>query len=247
MAAATQARHLTQRGSHAADRPALPKILAGTKWYRGTVIVGHGDRMMAYPANGFNSPLTAAQGGPLQVPGADANGGLRLIAKEPHVRFVQTLVVGPQPIMVTVLDAGSTLDIDVLGEIGDTANEIVRAIQAHAMASSLVAVASTGTGLGAAVAFGPATAVPFVRLLGLACGDVDATADVADVDVANIFDYPYTVRRGVLGLELETATTALPGRKSVLDNQTITENFAPLLLPIFCDEIDNGLAFCRFE
>ena len=46
MAAATKARSVTQRGTSGADRPGLASILAGTKWFRGTVLVGHGSRMM---------------------------------------------------------------------------------------------------------------------------------------------------------------------------------------------------------
>ena len=40
---------------------------------------------------------------------------------------------------------------------------------------------------------------------------------------------------------------SVPATKYIVDNQTITENYAALLLPIFCDEIDDGLGFCRFE
>ena len=169
MSAATNFRHITDRGGESFDRPALASILAGTKWYR-----AHNDVLRA------------------------------------------------------------------------SADTVTYAMRGNAEVSGLVDVAFTGTGAGIVGAFGSATAVPFVRLLGLANGDVDNSASVADVDVDNVNDYPYTVRRGVLGLEI-AAAMSLPGPKFVTDNQTITENYAALLLPIHCDEIDDGLGYCLFE
>lgn len=246
MSAATQIRKIVQRGSAGADIPGLAKILAGTKWYRGSILVGHGDRMMVYPTGGFNNADTAAAGGPLQVPGTDANGGLRLIAKSPNVRFRMNVAGAGTAVSVAVIDAGTTEDVVVTANTGVIAVEAQRAIKAHTHASSLVDVAVTGTGLGAVADFATETAVPFVRLLGLANGDVDASADSSDVDVDDPIDYPYTIRRGVLGL-MPDAAFSLSGRKYVTDNQTVTENYAALKLPIFCDEVDDGLAFCRFE
>lgn len=245
MSAATQFRHITERS--ASDRQALASILAGTKWYRGTIVVGHGTRMMAYPTGGFNNANTPTAGGPLQVAGADANGGLRLIAKQPNVRFQMNVSGAGTAVTTTVVDAGTTQDVTVTANTGVIANEVQRSILGNAHAASLVQVGTTGTGAGAVANFGTETAVPFVRLLGLANGDIDASADVADVAIDNPCDYPYTVRYGVLGLEMAAAMSAIPGPKFVTDNQTVTENYAALLLPINCDEIDDGLAFCRFE
>lgn len=249
MSAATQIRKIVQRGSAGADIPGLAKILAGTKWYRGSILVGHGDRMMVYPTGGFNNANTATAGGPLQVPGADGNGGLRLIAKEPGVRYVQQgSGAGSAVSSITVTDTGTTRQIYVSMNLSATAATVARALLAHAEASKLVDVGFTGTGGGIVADIGLVTpeSVPFVRLLGLANGDVDATADSSDVDVADPIDYPYTIRRGVLGL-VPDAAFSLSGRKYVTDNQTVTENYAALKLPIFCDEVDDGLAFCRFE
>lgn len=246
MAAATKARSVTQRGTSGADRPGLASILAGTKWYRGTIIVGHASRMMAYPTGGFNNANTAAAGGPLQVAGSDADGGLRLIAKQPNVRFVNTVSGAGTAITVTVVDGGTTLDVTVTCNTSVIARDAARAILGHAHAASLVDVGFTGTGGSAVSDFSTPTAVPFVRLLGLANGDIDASADVTDQTIENPHDYPYTVRRGVLGV-VPDASMSVPATKYIVDNQTITENYAALLLPIFCDEIDDGLGFCRFE
>jgi hypothetical protein len=245
MSAATKFRHITDRGGESFDRPALASILAGTKWYRGTVVVGHGSRMMAYPTNGFNNANTPTAGGPLQVAGADGNGGLRLIAKRPNVRF--ELATGAAA-SVIVTDTGATQTVSVVvvtADDSDLANSVVAAVRAHAAASQLLDIVATGNGSSVVGTQVPID-VPFVRLLGLANGDVDNSASVADVDVDNVNDYPYTVRRGVLGLEI-AAAMSLPGPKFVTDNQTITENYAALLLPIHCDEIDDGLGYCLFE
>jgi hypothetical protein len=245
VSAATKFRHITDRGGESFDRPALASILAGTKWYRGTVVVGHGSRMMAYPTNGFNNANTPTAGGPLQVAGADGNGGLRLIAKRPNVRF--ELATGAAA-SVIVTDTGATQTVSVVvvtADDSDLANSVVAAVRAHAAASQLLDIVATGNGSSVVGTQVPID-VPFVRLLGLANGDVDNSASVADVDVDNVNDYPYTVRRGVLGLEI-AAAMSLPGPKFVTDNQTITENYAALLLPIHCDEIDDGLGYCLFE
>jgi len=251
MAAATQMRHISERGGSACDRAGLGYILDGTKWYRGTILVGHGNRMMAYPTNGFNNTNTAAQGGPLQVAGANANGGLRFIAKRPSVQYLQTTSgAGTAVTSLTVVDGGTTQNIVLVANTSATAETVTQAIKAHAAASELVDVTFTGTGGGAIAdsAGGTPADVPFVRLLGLANGDVDATAAdiVADVEIENPNDYPYTVRVGELGLEIDAAMS-LPGVKHISDNQTLTENYAALKLPIFVPEVEDGLAYAKFE
>lgn len=249
MSAATKTRKIVQRGSAGADIPGLAQILAGAAWKRGWIMCGHDDRLMPYPTNGFNNANTAAAGGPLQVAGASADGGLRMIAKEAGVQYFQVTVgAGTAVTSIIVSDGGTTRNIAVEANISATAATVVAALRARADVMELIDVTYRGTG-GAAIAGsagGVPADVPFVRLLGLANGDVDASAEVADVTVSDPIDYPYTIRRGVLGL-LPDATFALSGRKYVTDNQTVTENYAALLLPIFCDEVDDGLAFCRFE
>lgn len=247
MAAATQMRHISERGGSACDRAGLGYILDGTKWYRGTILVGHGNRMMAYPDGGFNNSTTATLGGPLQVAGADGNGGLRLIAKRPNVRF--ELATGAAA-SVIVTDTGATQTVSVVvvtADDSDLANSVVAAVRAHAAASQLLDIVATGNGSSVVGTQVPID-VPFVRLLGLANGDVDATAAdiVADVEIENPNDYPYTVRVGELGLEIDAAFS-LPGVKYISDNQTLTENYAALKLPIFVPEVEDGLAYAKFE
>lgn len=249
MSAATQMRHVSERGGSCCDRAGLGYILAGTKWYRGTVIVGHGNRMMAYPTGGFNNANTAAAGGPLQVAGANANGGLRFIAKQPGVEYIQTAAgAGTAITSLTVTDSGSLITIAVAANLSTTAATVVAALRANAETAALLDVVATGTGLGAIAdsAGGVAASIPFVRLLGLANGDVDASADGTDQAIDDPTSYPYTVRVGELGLEMDAAFS-LPGLAYVTDNQTLTQNYAALKLPVFVPEVEDGLAYARIE
>lgn len=252
MAAATRMRHVSERGGSACDRAGLGYILDGTKWYRGTILVGHGDRMMAYPDGGFNNANTPAQGGPLQVAGSDADGGLRLIAKQARVKYFQIRVgAGTAVTGLAVVDGGTTRNIVVTANLSTTADTVYQALKANAAVMELlgdVFYTGNGTGIIADSAGGVLADVPFVRLLGLANGDVDATAAdiVADVEIENPNDYPYTVRVGELGLEIDAAMS-LPGVKYITDNQTLTENYAALKLPIFVPEVEDGLAYAKFE
>ena len=86
MAATTVQRRPKWLGEHC-TRHGVNNILRGTKWEAGWLIASHDDRLMAYPDGGFDNATTAINGGPLQVPGADANGGLRLIAKRRSITF----------------------------------------------------------------------------------------------------------------------------------------------------------------
>lgn len=249
MAAATSQVEMKESGASCADRQGPSKVLRGAAWKRGWIMCGHDDRLMPYPTNGFNNANTATAGGPLQVPGADGNGGLRLIAKEPGVRYVQLgSGAGSAVASITVTDTGTTRQIYVSMNLSATAATVARALLAHAEASKLVDVGFTGTGGGIVADIGTGTpeSVPFVRLLGKAVAEADFSDKVADVDIEVLADAPYTQRFGVLGLQM-AAAFSVPGRKYVLDNQTATENYAALLLPIHCVEVDDDLAFCRFE
>lgn len=249
MAAATSQVEMKEFGASCADRQGPSKVLAGAAWKRGWIMCGHGDRLMPYPTNGFNNANTAAAGGPLQIAGASADGGLRIIAKEAGVQYFQATVgAGTAVTSITVSDGGTTRNIAVTTNVSATAATVVAALRARADVMELIDVTYRGTG-GAAIADsagGVPADVPFVRLLGKAVAEADFSDKVADVDIEVLADAPYTQRFGVLGLQM-AAAFSVPGRKYVLDNQTATENYAALLLPIHCVEVDDDLAFCRFE
>lgn len=244
MAAATdQVRIIIQRNRASRADANVTKALRGTKWKRGWFLVAHDDRLMPYPTGGFNSAVTAANGGPLQVAGSDANGGLRVIAKQPNVRFSNTVSGAGTAITVTVEDAGSTLDVLVTCNTGVVARDAQRAILAHAQAASLVDVAFTGTGGSAVSNFGTATAVPFVRPYGWATSEVDVTGEAGDV-VLDPLAQLGAVEYGI-GRLLTDGTVMTPGQVFVSDNQTVTTNYAALLLPLHCDHLFDGDAYCE--
>lgn len=246
MAATTEKRKIIESGTSGADRRGPGYVLRGARWKRGWVMVGHDDRLMPYPDGGFNNATAAASGGPLQVAGADANGGLRLIAKEAKVKFASIVSGAGTTRSVRVFASGGFKVVELTAQLSVTANDARSTILAHAEAAALVDVAVTGTGAGAVADFSTPTAVPFVRLLGLAISEADYSETLTDTEIEIREDAPFCQRFGVLGLKM-AAAFAVPGRKYVLDNQTATETNTPLLLPIHCVEVDADLAFCRFE
>lgn len=244
MAAATDQVRITIQRNRASRADAnVTKALRGTKWKRGWFLVAHDDRLMPYPTGGFNSAVTAANGGPLQVAGADANGGLRLIAKQPNVRFVMNVSGAGTTVSTVVVDAGTTQDVVVTANISVTAREAQRSILANAHAAMLVDVGTTGTGAGAVADFATETAVPFVRPYGWATSEVDVTGEASDV-VLDPLAQLGAVEYGI-GRLLTDGTVMTPGQVFLTDNQTVTTNYAALLLPLHCDHLFDGDAYCE--
>lgn len=231
-------------GDSLREMPGLAKVLRTAVYRRGFVIVGHGDRQMPYPTNGFNSTAAAVDGGPLQIAGADVNGGLRAIAKQPNVRF--SLANGAA-LAISVVDAGTTLDITVVCPVATTtAAVLAAALNAAADVAALASFTFTETGAGLVAAFG-VSGVPWVRVLGLATGAFDAsdwpigTDEPADPNAVGV-----SVYGGELGLEMDDTTPPIAGQICYLiDNQTVTGNHAALALPVLCVEIRDGQAMCR--
>lgn len=223
--------------------PGLAKIVRATAYKRGWIMVGHDDRMMAYPTGGFNSATASTGGGPLAVAGADANGGFRVIAKEPNVSFQ----IGPGASTVVTVTNSLTLKVVLLTGPGAslTAAEGVQAVQSNAEANKLVDLTYTGTGAGL-IAVAAATSVPWVRILGVAGGEFDAT-DVTGADTAlDKFAHYAQIMQGSIALVPDSTTPPVAGQVGwIKDNDTVTADWAPLLLPVFVDKISGGMAFCR--
>lgn len=247
MAAATeQVRIIIQRNRASRADEGVTKALRGTKWKRGWFLVAHDDRLMPYPTDGFNSAVTAANGGPLQVAGANGNGGLRFIAKRPSVQYLQTTSgAGTAVTSLTVVDGGTTQNIILVANTSATAETVVQAIKAHAAASELVDVTFTGTGGGAIVdsAGGTPADVPFVRPYGWADSEVNVEDQVSDVTLDPLSQLG-AVQYGV-GRLLTDDTVKTPGPVFLTDNQTVTTNYAALKLPLRCDHLFDGDAYCE--
>ena len=246
MAAATeQVRIIIQRNRAARADANVTKALRGTKWKRGWFLVAHDDRLMPYPASGFNNANTAAAGGPLQVAGADANGGLRLIAKQPSVAVVLSQSgAGTAVTSVGVVDTGTGLRVEVTSNLSATAATVRSAMLGNAQVAGLVDVGFTGTGLGVSGAL-VETAVPFVRAYGWAAAEVDVSDQVADVTLDPL-SLLGAAEYGI-GRMLTDGTVMTPGTVFVSDNQTVTTNFAALLLPLRCDHLFDGDAYVEVQ
>jgi len=244
MSAATQQRRITPMGDTLREMPGLSKVLRGLVYHRGCVLVGHGDRQMPYPTGDYNSAALLADGGPLQIAGADANGGLRAIAKQPNVRVS---IVNGASLAIVVGDPGPDILIAVTCPVASTtATALATALNDNAQVAQLASFTFTGTGAGFVLAFAAAT-IPWVRVLGLASGPFDSSAwppgtdEPCDPNAVGV-----TAFVGELGLEMDDSAPPAAGQICYLiDNQTVSANFAALALPLCCVEVRDGQAMCR--
>lgn len=244
MSAATQQRRITAMGDTLREMPGLSKVLRGLVYHRGCVLVGHGDRQMPYPTGGFNSAALLADGGPLQIAGADANGGLRGIGRQPNVRFS---IVNGASLSILVGDPGPDILIAVTCPVASTtASTLAAALNDNAQVAQLASFTPTGNGTGLVAAFDAAT-VPWVRVLGLASGPFDSSAWPTGIDEpCDPNAVGVTVYVGELGLEMDESFPPAAGQVCYLtDNQTVTANFSALALPLCCVEVRDGQAMCR--
>lgn len=247
MAAATeQVRIIIQRNRASRADEGVTKALRASKWKRGWFLVAHDDRLMPYPTGGFDNANTAAAGGPLQVPGASTDGGLRMIAKRAGVQYFQsTSGAGTAVTSITVSDGGTTQNIAVVANISATAATVVAALRARADVMELIDVTYRGNG-GAAIADsagGVPADVPFVRPYGWADSEVNVEDQASDVTLD-----PLSVLGSVqygIGRLLTDDTVKTPGTVYLTDNQTVTTNYAALKLPLRCDHLFDGDAYCE--
>jgi hypothetical protein len=240
MTAATSLRRPEWLGHSHPARMGVSKALRGSHWYPGWVMVAHNDRLMPYPDGGFDNAITVANGGPLPVAGADANGGLRVIAHQPNVQFA---ITADTDLSVETVVSGGKWAVIVRADVtAHSANDVERAVRGHAHARELIDIAHTGTGAGLVALFVAADA-PHVRIAGVARAEVDASSEVADVELGAA-SIGAMVEAGEYGLFIDgdDRPTAIMGIK---DNQTATYLPLPLMLPVRCVEQRDDLAFCR--
>lgn len=247
MAVTTQ-RRITFNGAYEGV-PGISKIVRGTKYMRGWIMVGHSnaaggsERMMRYPTSGFDSATAMNDGGPLAIAGADANGGLRVIALEPNVNFAVTAGASTS---VTVTNSATSKLVTLTADVATmTAANAVQAVQANAEANKLVMLTYTGTGAGL-IAAAVAAYAPYVRLLGVAAGEFDATDVTGSDTTLDPYEHYAQIMQGSIGLVPDSTTPPIAGQMAwVTDNAIVTADWAPLLLPVYCDKVSGGLAFCR--
>jgi len=248
MAAVTLQRRVEFNGAYEGV-PGMAKIVQGTKYKRGWVMVGHydpanlTDRMMRYPTGGFDSALSIAAGGPLAVAGADANGGFRVIAKEPNVKLQ---IANGATTSVTVTQSTIFKVILLTADVATvTAAVALQALLGNDQAGELIDAHYTGTGAGLIAVFA-ASQAPFIRLLGVAAGEFDAS-DVTGADTAlDKFAHYAQIMSGSVGLLPDATSPPTAGQMGwITDNATVTADWAPLLLPVYVDKVSGGLAFCR--
>jgi len=242
MSAATLQLRWTKHGHGQRVRNGVTKVLRGASWKSGWVIVAHNDRLMPYPTGGFDSAVTIANGGPLNIAGADADGGLRVIAKMPKVRLTVTRGAGANNLTI-LYTSGTNVDILVTLTNAATAQDAHLLIRSHADAMRYIDCNYTGNGGGVAGAQS-AVAVPYVRLYGISQGEVqnsDASNDLAftEGDQAEVCEY---------GMFKIAASAALdvPATAFLADNQTVQPLAAPLLLPVHVVGYDDDQAICNF-
>lgn len=247
MAAVTLQRRIEFNGAYEGV-PGIAKIVQGTKYMRGWVMVGHydpanlSDRMMRYPTSGFDSASSLAAGGPMAVAGADANGGFRVIAKEPNVKLQ---IANGATTSVTVTQSTTFKVILLTADVATvTAAVALQALLGNAQARELIDAHYTGTGAGLIAVF-DATQAPFVRMLGVAAGEFDASDAVADTALDKFAHYAQ-IMSGSVGLLPDATSPPTAGQVAwISDNATVTADWAPLLLPVYVDKVSGGLAFCR--
>lgn len=238
-ATATQRRALWLGHTHA-PREGVTKALRGTLWRPGWLLVAHNDRLMPNPTGGFNNANAVNDGGPLSVAGADADGGLRFIAREPNVMLTIIATGGPS---ITVAPSASKIAIGISGTVSTTAINIYHLVKQHGLASKLLGVAYTGAGTSLHGTLS-STAVPFVRPYGIARGEVDCRDTTgADVDLdPNLTGS--TAESGIAGLLIAGSVVANPQTMYAVDNQTVSPFPLDLQLELPCRQIINGIAYC---
>ncbi len=209
-------------------------ILANALIPRGTMAFDHNGRAMQ--AAPLDITKSVALGGPFKVAGTTVDGDLYFYSS--LGRPMSVSLVNGAALAISTAAAGSVAITIVSGTT--TANQIVAAVQAHAVASQRINVFPGGTGAGIA-GVQSLNAVPRIRLLGVSMFDLDNTVNPTT-------DQPIPVDKsefayGRLWMLPDTTNpvtdTMTPGIGLVLDNVTISS--APVgaaqLLPVVIDEI----------
>lgn len=212
-------------------------ILRGVHIYQGALCFLHDDytatKSRLMPARSLNNANTPAQGGPLQVAGADANGGIRVIGKVPKLGYKQTISgAGALTVTMSYTELGFKVCVIVSAPAATTAQSIAVAVQSS-IASTYCDITYTGTGAGVAVT-STAAAVPFVRIAGIAKNEYDNGSNAStDLAVTDIID----LDTGIVFMDIDATDPVTENDRgamvSILDDQTIAGSQVALQLNAF--------------
>lgn len=228
------------RTTHAKTLAAGQRVLKGTL---GFMVGGE-----VYRASTFSTtPLSAAI---LTIPGADADGGIRLYATQANVRYIQITGGANLKLGVTVGYTASNVEIyvqlatDGAGSSNSNANSVVDAIKAHGVAGKYIKAGVTGTGNGTALALGSLTALKHVCLLGVAEETYDNLAGVSSVAL----DMRFT--KGIVdlaGLASDAPTAAMiDSQVSIVDDITVRATVNPLDMTVRLADVEvDGTLRCE--
>lgn len=228
------------RTTHAKTLAAGQRVLKGTL---GFMVGGE-----VYRASTFSTtPLSAAI---LTIPGADADGGIRLYATQANVRYIQITGGANLKLGVSVSFAPSTVDItvqlatDAGGNSATNAQGVMNAIVGHGIASKYLKVGYTGTGSGIALALASYTALKHVCLLGVAEDTYDNLAGVSSVAL----DMRFT--KGIVdlaGLASDAPTAAMiDSQVSIVDDITVRATVNPLDMTVRLADVEvDGTLRCE--
>ena len=183
----------------------------------------------------------------LNVPGADANGGVVLYSQQANVRYSQITGGANKVFGVTVSYLASSVEVivqlatDAGGVSTSTAATVIGGIAAHPVAGGFLRATVTGTGLGLAIA-AVAAFVPVVSLCGVSTNTYDNSAGVADLSVAMLF------QRGVMAvapLSTDSPTIAMVGSDvAIVDDNTVKATVGRMDLTVkLSDILSDGTVF----
>lgn len=229
MTALTHNTNIERRPNRWATRRA-GQILRGAHIYRGSLCLEHNGRAMpAVTMDVAAATRTVDQGGPLNIAGADANGGLRVIAKIPAVTISVTNG-GAYAVALSKTDHSIAITAVVASE---TAASLVARLMGDARIARMIEVTYTGTGAGLIAAVG-STGVPYVRWLGMASFEYDNSAN-ASTDTAlpaayQEFSYgEHWILQGTVN-----AQSYSPGPVAITDDSTAQVILEPLKPTLNC-------------
>lgn len=177
------------------------------------------------------------------IPGADADGGVVLRAREAGVT-VQFAAGNSKTLGVTSISYGATTAVLIQqgtnggGTVTNTAEEMCNLIRGNAELNRLLVCESSGTGA-SITATAVATAIKHVRLLGLPERRIDNSAVGSAVDLLPSIVF----HQGAWGMDGSTPPTLVGDTAYILDDSTVTKTSDGLNFRVPVVAIDGSTIF----